>query len=291
MQQQKAFSLDWLKRVAAALSLVLCAAAASSAFAADEVKLHADTLISRSGVDAAISVFPGMVMMGIGQARQQGAPITDEVMRAMDESAREVFAYEGLLEDVRSLLLQTVKAEHLADWVAFYASSVGVRMATADAGWSDPDMQMMVMQQGPRIMQELAGEPARMALLQSLLQASHTVERASSSALSFALAMEWGMISTMPPSPDLPDYDQLRDMIEESRFVIQGQMAQLTLAQASVLYKDFSLDDLRAVLVQMNSDAGQAFYRDFSQAFEALLVQRGERLGVRVGQRLGSRST
>lgn len=289
MQHYKQGFRAWLKQVVLSLAVFVCAISSSAIHAAEQTVQDADALLSRSGVSAAIASFPDMLMFGLDQARQQGAPIPDEVMHAMAESSREVFAYETLIEAVRTQLLQTVKPDFLTSWVAFYATPVGEKMALADAGWADVDIQTKVMLEGPKIMQVLAAEPARMALLQSLVQASDAVERTTSSALSFGLAIEWGMISSMPPNPDLPSFDELQAMIEQNRFAMRGQMTQMILALSAVIYQDFSLDELQAILAQVNTEAGQAFYRQFSDAFETLIVQHGQRLGERVGQRLGTR--
>lgn len=248
-----------------------------------------DRLMRDSAIDAALASLPEQVNEGLRQAQAQGAGLPAQVVQAMGEAAAQAYAFAPLRAELRQRLVDALTPDELASWDVFYQTPLGRKLAEADAQATQPDSQVALMQAAPAVLEKLSTDPGRMALLQSWLQASQGVQRATEFALHFTLALEWGFVSTMPDSPDKPSHAEVRDQIYQQRFALQAQMAQLVLAQAAFSYQGLSNAELAALLAQANSAAGQALYRDFGLQFFAVLAQRSELLGQLVGQRLLSR--
>lgn len=270
--------------------LSLAQAATSAGPAAAAVQAPAvDRLMRDSAIDAALASLPEQVNGGLRQAQAQGAGIPPQVVQALGEAAAQAYAFAPLQAELRQRMLQTLTPDQLASWDVFYQTPLGRKLAQADAKAAQPDSQVALMQAAPSVLEKLSGDTGRMALLQSWLQASQGVQRATEFALHFTLALEWGFVSTMPDAPGKPSHAEVRQQVYQQRFAVQAQMAQLVLAQAAFSYQDLSNTELAALLAQGNSPAGQALYRDFGQQFFAVLAQRSELLGQLAGQRLHSR--
>lgn len=201
-------------------------------------------------------------------------------------SSREVYDLKQLEPQALALLLKGLGSEHLQAWTVFYKTPLGQKIALADIQGASAQTMGFVMENAPKIMAELAADTARMALLQSVVDATMAVDRAVSMNMAMSLAMEWAMVSAMPDQPGKPTFNQLQDHLEQQRFVMRSQMSQWVLAHAAHVNKSFGISELQQLLAQANSPAGQALFLGFGQTFALWMNQYAQRLGQSVSQGL-----
>lgn len=247
--------------------LGLIAANAQKANAAD----HTGFVLQHMAVDAVIQELPNSIATGLQGAIAQGMAVPADVATTIVQQAQQHFSWTELQPKLHALLEKQLSPSQLQNWASFYQTDLGKRMAAADRKGSDAEVMQHVMQRGPEILTRLAADTTRMALVQSLVDATHALDRATDSSALFALTLDWAMVSSMPHHPDKPTFEQLENEMAAQRFVIRSQMAQLVLAHTAWVYEDFSITELQSILQQVTSPAGQALYKNFGDGFEQLL--------------------
>jgi hypothetical protein len=243
-------------------------------------------LLQLSGIDIALREMPRYFKQGIDQAKTQGVNIAAEAAAALKAAADEVFATDALRLAAMGHMKATLNAKQLTDWLAFYNTPLGRKLTAADQRAYSPEFQRLLKERAPKIMETLSQDPGRMALLQSLLQATKAVEQSTEMIVQGQLALAWGLVTTGPPVPVKPSFEELKKVVNSQRFAIQALASQMTLAHAAATYQDFTLQELGQILQQANSPEGQALYVNFSRLFSKTLVSMSEKLGQVAGRRL-----
>lgn len=241
-------------------------------------------LMTQMALLESLRQIPAQIDMGLQQAQVQGMP--PELAKLVQRSGREVYDLKQLEPQALALLLNSLGTDHLHAWTVFYKTPLGQKIALADIQGASAQTMGFVMGNAPKIMAELAADTSRMALIQSVVDASQSVDRAVSLNMAMILAMEWAMVSAMPDHPGKPTFRQLQDHVEQQRFVMRSQMSQWVLAHAAHVHKSLSISELQQFLAQANSPAGQALYRGFGQTFANWINQYAQRLGQSVHQGL-----
>ncbi len=241
-------------------------------------------LLTQMAMQESLRQIPEGIATGLQQAQMHGMP--NDIATVIQRSAHQVYNMEQLEPQVLTLLLNTLKAEHLQTWTAFYKTPLGQKVAMADIKGSSTETLAFIFENGPVIMAELAQDTARLALIQSLIDTTQVLEQAVSVNMAMGLAMEWAMISAMPNQPGKPTFQEVQQYIEEQRFVVRSQMAQMVLAHAAYTRKDMTISELQEMLTLANSPAGQAMFHDFGQLFAQWLNHYAERLGHAIEQEL-----
>lgn len=243
-------------------------------------------LLQAASIERVLREMPAYVKQGLDQAKAQGAPVPPEVEAALKAAADEVFGFERLQRAATAHLQASLSAEQLADWLAFYGTPLGKKLAAADEHAASPAFQQQLMERASQVMERLSQDAGRMALLQSWLQATDAVEQAINMTLQSQLALEWGLISTMPQTAGMPTFEEMKDHMNEQRFVMRAQMAQLLLVHAAAAYQEFDAEELGQLLQRANSPAGKALYIEFSRQLSQALVALAEMTGEAAGRRL-----
>jgi hypothetical protein len=241
-------------------------------------------LMTQMALLESLRQLPEQFELGLQQAQAQGMP--PELAKLVLRSGREVYDLKQLEPQALALLLKSLGPEHLKAWTGFYKTPLGQKIALADIQGASAQTMGFVMENAPKIMAELAADTSRMALIQSVVDASQSVDRAVSMNMAMSLAMEWALVSAMPDQPGKPTFRQLQDHVEQQRFVMRSQMSQWVLAHAAHVHKSLSIPELHQFLAQANSPAGQALYRGFGQTFAYWINQYAQRLGQSVHQGL-----
>ncbi|WP_374523029.1 DUF2059 domain-containing protein [Hydrogenophaga sp.] len=248
-------------------------------------------LLMVSRIELALLELPAHFKQGLDQAKSQGLPISPEVEVALKAAADEVFGAAALQGAALSHLEASLSPSQLRDWLAFYQSPLGQKMAAADERAASPDFLRSVMDRAPRLMETVSRDTGRLALLQSWLDATGAVEQSTNMALHSQLALEWGLVSTLPRTAGMPTFDELKSYINERRFVVKAHLAQLALLHSAAAYQDFSNEDIRQMLQRANSPAGQALYVNFNRKMHRTLEALVEKVGLTAGRRLASHPT
>lgn len=246
-------------------------------------------LLKVTSIERMVRELPTYFRQGLDQARAQGAAVPPEVEAALKAAADEVFGFEGLQQAVTAHLQASLSAEQLADWLGFYATPLGRKLTAADEHAASPAFQREMMERAPQIMETLSQDASRMALLQSWLQATDAVEQATNMALQSQLALEWGLISTLPQGTARPSFDEVQSHMNAQRFAMRAQMAQMLLVHSAAAYQEFDTEELGQLLKRANSPAGRALYIEFGTRFYQTLAALSEAVGEAAGRRLGQR--
>lgn len=243
-------------------------------------------LLQATSIERVLREMPTYFKQGLDQARAQGAPIPAEVEAALKAAADEVFAFESLQRVAKAHLQASLNEAQLADWLAFYNTPMGQKLKAADDRAASPAFQQLLRERAPQVMEALSQDSARMALLQSWLQVSDGVEQGTNMMLQMQLALEWGLISTMPQTVGKPTFEELKIHMNAQRFAMRGQVAQVMLTHTAAAYQEFTPEELGQMLKMANSPAGKALYVDFSRLLAQTLVALAEKIGQVAGQRL-----
>ena len=241
-------------------------------------------LMTQMGLLESLRQMPEQLELGLQQAQAQGMP--PELAKLVLRSGREVYDLKQLEPQALALLLKSLGSEHLQAWTVFYETPLGQKVALADIEGNSARTTAFVFENAPKIMAELATDSARLALVQSVVDATQFLDRAVAISMTQALAMEWAMVSAMPEQPGKPTFRELQDHVTGQRFVVRGQMAQLVLAHTAHVHKDLTTVELQQLLAQALSPSGQALFRDFGQAFEQWMKRYAQRLGQSISQAL-----
>jgi hypothetical protein len=110
----------------------------SIVWAGDIAKDSLDKLMSFSGLNKQVAQFPGMVRVGVEQARQQGSPIPDaefvEVQRLIEGAFQPSEILSAIGKEIKSGISES-EAKDLLDW---YESGLGRRITKAEENASTP---------------------------------------------------------------------------------------------------------------------------------------------------------
>jgi hypothetical protein len=251
------------------------------------IEEQARWLMTQMALRESLLQIPAQINMGLKQAKSQGMPA--DLVKLMERSGREVYDPKQLEPQALALLVKTQGRDHLQAWVSFYKTPIGQKMSAADIRGASPQVIGSVMGNASKIMAELAADTVRMALIQSVVDATKAVDRAVSMNMAMSLAMEWGVVSSMPEQPGKPTFRQLQDHVVQQRFVMRSQVSQFVLAHAAHMHKHLTLAELQQILVEANTPAGQALDKDFGQAYEHWINHYANRLGQSVSQSLKKR--
>lgn len=243
-------------------------------------------LLQVASIERVLREMPTYFKQGLDQAKAQGAPVPPEVDAALKAAADEVFGFENLQHAANAHLQASLSAEQLADWLAFYGTPLGKKLTAADEHAASPAFQQQLMERAPQVMATLSQDAGRMALLHSWLQATDAVEQATNMMLQSQLALEWGLISTMPQAMGKPTFEDVKNHMNEQRFAVRAQVAQLLLVHTAVAYQEFDAEELGQLLRRANSPAGKALYVEFSRQFYQTLATLAEKTGEAAGRRL-----
>ncbi|MBA4262622.1 MAG: hypothetical protein C0443_11575 [Comamonadaceae bacterium] len=243
-------------------------------------------LLQSASIERVLREMPTYFKQGLDQAKAQGVPVPPEVESALKAAADEVFGFDGLQRAAMAHLQASLSAEQLADWLAFYSTPLGKKLTVADERAASSAFQSLLMERAPQVMETLSRDAGRMALLQSWLQATDAVEQGTNMALQSQLALEWGLISTMPQAVGKPSFEEVKNHMSSQRFAIRAQVSQMVLVHSAAAYQEFSQEELGQMLQRANSPAGKALYIDFSRQLYLTLVALTEKTGQAAGRRL-----
>ena len=244
-------------------------------------------LLQLTSIDVALREIPNYFKEGLDAAKAQGTSVPAKTEVALKAAAEEVFALNGLRSAAAGHLRTALSAKQLADWLAFYNTPLGQKLTEADKRAYLTDFQRMLKERAPEIMENLSRDAARMAMLQSWLHATKAVEQGTEMAVQGQLALAWGLVSSGPPAPVKPSFEELKRHFNSQRLSIQAVVSQIMLVHAAAAYHDFTLQELGQMLQQANSPEGQALYVNFSRLLSETLVSMSERIGQATVRRLG----
>ena len=95
-------------------------------------------LMALSGINKEIAELPGMIIAGIEQAKQQGAPISDAAFGEMQEPMKSVFRPSEILNIIGKEIRNNISESEAKDLLAWYESDLGRVITKAEENASTP---------------------------------------------------------------------------------------------------------------------------------------------------------
>jgi hypothetical protein len=110
----------------------------SIVWAGDIAKDSLDKLMSFSGLNKQVAQFPGMVRVGVEQARQQGSPIPDAEFVEMQRLIEGAFQPSEILSAIGKEIKSGISESEAKDLLDWYESGLGRRITKAEENASTP---------------------------------------------------------------------------------------------------------------------------------------------------------
>lgn len=110
----------------------------SIVWAGDIAKDSLDKLMAFSGLNKQVAQLPGMVRVGVEQARQQGSPIPDAEFVEMQRLIEGAFQPSGILSAIGIEIKNNISESEAKDLLGWYESGLGRRITKAEENASTP---------------------------------------------------------------------------------------------------------------------------------------------------------
>ncbi len=229
-------------------------------------------LIEKSGLSVQIEHMPASLKQGLAQSVAQGAPIPPEQVQAIGNAYDQAFAPSRVRALLISRLDGQISVSDRSRIEAFLDSDLGKRLTEAEIAAASPETYLHVEKNARELMADLGKNSHRLALFKSLDRATGSTELGTSVAIGGILAMNYALLAQTPPAPGKPSFEEVREHVEQNRFQITAQIAEMSLVGAAYTYRDVSEDDLQRYLDFANSPSGQAYFQKVGKAFADVMV-------------------
>lgn len=229
-------------------------------------------LIDKSSLSVQIEHMPASLKQGLAQSVAQGAPIPPEQVQAISNAYDQAFAPSRVRALLTSRLDGQLSVSERSRIEAFLDSDLGKQLTEAEIAAASPETYVHVEKNARELMADLGQNSHRLALFKSLDRATGSTELGTSVAIGGILAMNYALLAQTPPAPGKPSFEEVREHVEQSRFQITAQIAEMSLVGAAYTYRNVSEDDLQRYLDFANSPSGQAYFQKVGKSFGDVMI-------------------
>ncbi len=127
-----------MKKVIQGASILIMIFILSIVWAEEIAEDSLDKLMALSGLNKQIAEFPGLVQVGVEQARQQGSPISDAEFGEMQRSIESAFQPSEILSTIGIEIKNNISELEAKDLLAWYESDLGRMITKAEENASTP---------------------------------------------------------------------------------------------------------------------------------------------------------
>ena len=110
-------------------------------------------ILDLSGLTMQVNQFPGLIKVGMEQAKQQGVPISDAEYSLMVTSADKSILPSKILGEIKKSLKQSINEEEAKKLLAWYESDLGKEITKAEEKASTPNAYQQMMQAAPSLLE------------------------------------------------------------------------------------------------------------------------------------------
>jgi hypothetical protein len=211
-------------------------------------------LLDKSGLTKQIAQIPSLFKAGIGQARQQGTDIPDQIYAAMTDSIDETIDPGQMLEKISLSLKTSLNESQLNEMISWYNSELGRTIVSEEEQASTPEAFNKMMNQA----QELTSDPKRVEIAKrfdKLLGATEMglkIQEYSSIATFSAI-----MAALYPDEPlDIESFrSEVQQQLEQGRQTIE----QMSIISSVYAYRNIPTMDLNKYEQFLNTPTFQLF--------------------------------
>ncbi|WP_111497007.1 DUF2059 domain-containing protein [Marinobacter bohaiensis] len=263
-----------LYRLTALRSLTLLALVMAGGLA--EAETRAESVVRVSPLGEIIEQYPAMMSEGIREGLKQTGQVDPMVANTVGGIVSNAFSSAAIRRQVVEDLdagLGDGQLQAVQDW---YETPLGQRMAQAEVSASSPSAWKTIQAQGSSLVDRYKGSQRA-----DMFSRFDRVTRATESTVDTAVAVQLGLASAMSAfsGGQGPTYDQMKQQIEDQRFMLKGAVEQQVYAAYLYTYQDFSADEIDTYLDFMGSDAGSAFNRVVTDSIQKAILEPVENVG------------
>jgi len=232
----------------------------------------AAALIEKSGLKLQIENLPEMLDQQLIIMESQGGPLPPERRARFREAMLKVYDQKRLLPRIETRVEQALSPEDRRQILKFLDSPLGRKIIAAENAMASKEAMATLEQEGPALMEKLMKDSARLALIQSLDNATQATDMATDTNIATALATNYALIS-QSNMPDKPSFEQLKSEYEKNRLPIRMQMAQAILTGMAMSYRNLSNEELADYLAFANSPTGKRYFLGIGRVLDRVLVE------------------
>ncbi len=235
-------------------------------------------IVEKSGLALQLKQMPAMIEQQIVMLEQQNGPMPAERKKNFFAALKKSFQPEVLTTRLAAAVEKSLSLEERQAILQFLDSPLGRKVIAAENTMISPEAMAKLEKEAPQKMEKLMKNNTRLALLQSLDQATRATDIATEISLNTALATEWGLIN-QSDMPEKPSFDEVRKAYEQNRLMIRMQTAQAVLAGMAMTYEGLTDEELTDYLTFANSATGKAYFHKIGNALGEVLVEAAASFG------------
>ncbi len=259
------------------ITLVLLVVTLTANIALSE-EIHPETLsklILLSGLDKQIAEFPGMILSGVDQNRQQSPAISDAAFDELGNSIRRAFDPSKFIETISAEVKKSISESEAQSLLAWYESDPGKVITTAEEAASKPGA-----------FEEMTGEAdilladqQRVDIANQLDDLLSVTDKMMEIQESAGVAVFTAVSKALDPDSPIDTSEYRRQMSAHSD-QIYGPLKQLTILSFVYSYKNIDIDILNQYVSfnrkpyarQFNDSVIKGIGNAFSKSIEKMVT-------------------
>ncbi len=247
---------------------------------ADSNDSFANEVVKRSGLSTMISQFPALLKEGIRQGAEQSGGNNQKRVVQIGEIIDRAFIVQESLDAVQKDLgsqLSQAELEAVLEWLN---SPLGKKVTQLEiaamslASYQEMQSQLLDLQ-----------KKYRGSDRERLFQAFDKATNATDASLETAIAVQLTLASAMAASsnnPQMPTYEQLKQSVEDNRFMMRGVIGQQVFANYLYTYQHLTDEELKAYIDFTASPAGHHFSMVINESVKNVLLKPSEVIGSQI---------
>lgn len=235
-----------------------------------------ESVVSESPLGEIIDQYPAMMSEGIREGLKQTGQVDPMVADMVGGIVSRAFSSAAIRQQVVDDLaakLDDGQLEAVRDW---YQTPLGKRIAQAEVAASRPAAWKTIETQGPSLVKKYEGTERA-----DTFSRFDRVSRATESTVDTAVAVQLGLASAMSAfsGKEGPTLEQMKQQIEDQRFMLRGAVEQQVYAAYLYTYEPFSIDEIDQYLDFLETDAGAAYNRVVTNSIQQAILKPVESVG------------
>lgn len=267
----------FIRFVRTAIVLALFAVLSFSAVASSqEARSLSGKLLQQSGLDGLINQYPEIVKTSLRQ-KIKGAGVPSVMTEAFNQRIDGAFDQVEIKGLVTKRIAESLSTEDMKSVLDWYGSPIGQKIQAAELSEMTEQEYARLDSQLDQLFMQYSGTDR-----EDLFIAFDSATRATESMLDSAVAVELAMAATLTSvfkGPDLPDFTELRNIVERRRGALRGHIGQQVYLNYLYTYRDLTDSELERYIAFARSELGNRFVEVVNSAVYTVLSERSEMLG------------
>lgn len=211
-------------------------------------------ILDLSGLIMQVNQFPGLLKVGMEQAKQQGTPISDAEYNSMVMSVDESILPSDIIHKIRVSLKNSLSEAEAKQLLVWYESELGKEITTEEKNSSTPESYQLMMQSTSSLLEN----PERVAFakrLDALIGATDmamNIQEYSSIAIYSAI-----MTAIQPNSP--PNLEPFKAQMDAESAQTRAALEQMVILSSVYSYQNIEIEKLNKYEAFLNEPATVKF--------------------------------